>query len=81
MIDSIELIVKLKSQRRTNEVFVSKRLFQQLVEESNEVRTVSELKMNCPYESNLYRFCHRARWDGLTFICLTQVPLSLLSAT
>lgn len=72
MIDSLELLEKLRANRRTNEVFVSERLFQQLVDED---RAVSELKLNRPYESNSYRYCHRARWDGLTFICLTQVPL------
>lgn len=76
MIDSLDLILKMKSRRRTDEVFVSHRLFKQLVDDSQNGRSVSELRLDRPYDSTDYRYCHRARWEGLTFICLTQGPFA-----
>lgn len=76
MIDSLDLVLKMKSHRRTDEVFVSQRLFKQLVDKNADAHAVSELRLNRPYDSTSYKYCHRARWEGLTFICLTQAPFA-----
>jgi hypothetical protein len=76
VINSLELVLKLNSRRSMPEYFVTERVFEQVLAEKNRAKeSLSGARYNKPYDSSTFRFCHKVSWNGMTFICLSQLPI------